>query len=123
MHKQLNLAQRAHLTSKQLNLAQNDFVRLLFSNRYYFVLAHTVQTGLKMVQRRSIKIAGECRSSSKPCLSTWANGSTRSILASLGQQLPDVNQKRKLKVVNILEGFMFQVRCCEHLAITAGVKS
>lgn len=26
-----------------------------------------------------------------------------------GHQLPDVSQKRKLRVVDILEGFMFQV--------------
>lgn len=31
-------------------------------------------------------------------------------------QLLDVSQKRKLKVVDILEGFMFQVSCWKYIA-------
>ena len=47
--------------------------------------------------------------------SIWATGSIRASPASAGQQLPDVSQKRKLKVVDIVEGFMFQVSGREDL--------
>ena len=71
-----------------------------------------------MVQKCSSKAPGEFGSSDSRVSPTRAIGSSRSFFASAGQ-LPDVSQKRKLKVVDILEGFMFQVSSCEHLVVPA----
>lgn len=62
-----------------------------------------------MVRERASKTSGECPLVGEPYV---LKVGTFSCWIIAGHQLPDVSQKRKLAVVDILEGFMFQVICC-----------